>query len=77
MTFPPGKIGDKGQRYEIQALRRETGMWEVVGWAESPDGLKEVIALDPKYALDRRVVDRRPVPADPEGPMSREDKRCK
>jgi len=38
MTFPPDKIGDNRQRYEVQNRRRDSGEWEVAGWTEHEDG---------------------------------------
>ncbi len=59
MTLPTERIGDKGQRYEVQGLRRETDTWEPLGWTPHRDGgnLASAVRLDPKYS-DVRVIDR-------------------
>ncbi len=56
MTFPPEKIGDKGQRYEIRAYTSR-GRIFTVGYSPTPDGFKEVIEVHPDWrghhAIDR------------------------
>ncbi len=64
MTFPPERIGDKGQRYEVQGLRRD-GTWQTVGWAETDAPVfADAVILDPKY-IDVRVIDRAQEPECP------------
>lgn len=59
MTLPPDRIGDKGQRYQVESRRHGQEHWEVIGWTDSPSGgdLSIGAALHPGIA-ETRVVDR-------------------
>jgi hypothetical protein len=41
MTFPPDRIGDKGQRFEVRA--EEEGREFVVGWSDSYAGAMRMV----------------------------------
>lgn len=51
--------GDEGQRYEVQAQRRDGENWDVIGWTNDETGgsLAEGARLWPRYQ-DVRVIDR-------------------
>ena len=65
MTLPPGRIGDKGQRYEVRYLDHEDNE-QVAGWHDDPTGgnLIKMIELHPSWhsprVIDRRRDDRQP-----------------
>ncbi len=63
MTLPDDRIGDKGQRFQVEGRTRESGEWETVGWTEDPTGgcLVSGARKWPRYD-DVRVVDRTPNP---------------
>ena len=56
MSCPLGKVGDKGQRFEIRVRDLETGEDFVVGWGEQSDAFKEAIAAHPDWRRKTRVV---------------------
>lgn len=56
MSFPPDKVGDKGQRYEIRVRDPETGEDFVIGWGNKSTSFIEAIAAHPGWRRKIRVV---------------------
>ncbi len=54
--LPDVKAGDNGQRYEIWCDDGD-GMPLRMGWANSPDALREAVELHPSWS-NHRVIDR-------------------
>lgn len=53
-----GRVGDRGQRYEVVVRDAETGRPFVVGWQNEPSGgLADAAAKHPSWT-DVQVIDR-------------------
>lgn len=62
MTLPPSKIGDKGQRYFIEALGYPEEGWAPIGYSSKLDvaqAMADAIALAPG-CKQTRITDRNP-----------------
>lgn len=55
MTLPPGKLGDKGQRYAV-SVHMPDGEVIAIGWGDSPDAFRDAIAAHPGWRRGKRVV---------------------
>lgn len=62
MTLPPHKIGDMGQRYQIEAEGYPDDGWNVIGWCNEKQGAHDMAdaIIQAPGCTDARVVDRRP-----------------
>lgn len=60
MTLPPERIGDKGQRYEVQVEGYPNDGWNVIGWTDDEEGSRKmgVAMRTAPGALGYRVRDR-------------------
>ncbi|MEL6233299.1 MAG: hypothetical protein AAFR46_02710 [Pseudomonadota bacterium] len=61
MTLPPHRLGDKGQRFELQAKGWPEDGWNVIAWDESRARLEkraDAIRHAPS-CTDVRVIDRK------------------
>lgn len=62
MTLPPHKLGDMGQRFQIEAEGYPEDGWNIIGWTNaraSANQMAEAILKAPG-CTDAKVVDRRP-----------------
>ncbi len=42
MTLPPHRIGDKGQRFQVEAEGYPGDGWNIIGWAASREGAADM-----------------------------------
>ena len=60
MTLPPNRIGDKGQRFQVDCLDYPNEGWNVIGWSNDLEGagqMADAIQLAPT-AQESRIIDR-------------------
>lgn len=65
MTFPPGRVGDKGQRYQVEyTTKSDPEVWRVFGWAGSRQGARHMAKVWHKHPCTQatRIIDRHKEP---------------
>lgn len=56
VTLPPGRLADRGQRYEIVCRDRNDNR-VVLGWSDDHRAFREMVELHPSLQ-DREAIDR-------------------